>query len=512
MDKLYGLDTEYSIGIFMKNIVILGGGTAGWLTALLVKQNYQNLNVTLIESSEIGILGAGEGTVPYTITIFDEINIAFSDLVKHCKATVKQGINFANWNGDGKSYFHSFGLYTESLDEFKNELVIKQIADGQKTNLLSFPKRTSDVKKVGFSYRSNIDTAFQNPIHSFERHVTWSTHFDARELAKYLKNIALRRGIKHVDGVFSKVVTNEDGNITSVHLENNLVVPVDFIFDCSGLARLLIGNHYNTKWKSFTDHLPLDSALPFFIQHDGDTNPQTDAIAMKYGWIWRIPVDGRYGCGYVFDSDYINEDQALKEAEEYFKQDLISPKTFKFKAGTYTETLVKNCMAVGLAQSFVEPLEATSIWIFLANLKQFIDCDGFYNFNVTAFQNKLNGDCLRRNEEVMEFLYLHYLTKRKDSKFWTEFREKNKMVPGLEEKISLLNINVHIESKTFSQRSWVEVANGLELLDKSFFKEKVKRMDYELQERIMISLNRNQNNIMKKCLSHKEYLEYLKSF
>ena len=512
MDKLYGLDTEYFIGNGMKDIVIFGGGTAGWLTALLVKQNYQNLNVTLIESSEIGILGAGEGTVPYTISIFDEINIAFSDLVKHCKATVKQGINFANWNGDGKSYFHSFGNFDESLDEFREHLVIKQISDGVKINLLSFPKKTSEAKKVGVSFKSNIETVFQNPIHSFERYVNWSTHFDARELANYLKNVAIRRGIKHVDGIFKSVSVDEQNNIKTILLENDKNIPVDFVFDCSGLARLLIGKHYNTTWKSFQDHLPLDTALPFFIQHDNNTCPQTDAIAMKYGWIWRIPVDGRYGCGYVFDSDYIDENQALKEAEEYFKQELKSPKTFKFNAGTYTKTLVKNCMAIGLAQSFVEPLEATSIWIFLVNLKEFIAGDGLYNYQIPAFQKQLNDNCLKRNEEVVEFLYLHYLTKRKDSKFWIEFREKNKMIDSLQHKIDLLNRNLDVDAIAFTRRSWVEVSNGLELLDKSFFKEKSKRIDSETQERIIISLNRNQNNVLKKCLPHKDYLDYLKSF
>jgi tryptophan 7-halogenase len=509
MDKLYGIDTEYFIGIFMKNIVILGGGTAGWLTALLARYYYPDFPVTLIESEEIGILGAGEGTTPHIYDVLRKLNISFSDLVINCKATVKHGINFVNWNGDEKRYFHSFGV-DEQLDEFKTRLPFKQFYEGHKINDLSYSMKLTSNNLVGFSYRINNRSGLEDPINSFYQQTTSAIHFDARLLAKYLREVAESRNILRVEGKLKQTLINEHGEINKLILEDGTAVGVDFIFDCSGFARLLIGKFFNTDWFSYSKHLPMKKAVPFFIEHDGDTSPQTDAIAMKYGWIWRIPVEGRYGCGYVFDSDYIDEDQALKEAEDYFGRKLVSPKTFKFDPGTFKETLVKNCMAVGLAQSFVEPLEATSIWISILNLGEFFESNGLFVYN-TVFNKTFNKNCLERNQEVLEFLYLHYLTERKDSPFWIEFRKKNLMVPSVQDKIELVNNLLNPQTKYFTYKSWVEVSDGLGLIKQDYFKRVELLFDYNILERDKNSFLKNQNNMLKTCLKHKEFLEYIKN-
>lgn len=495
----------------MKNIVILGGGTAGWITALFARQVYPTSNVTLIESEEIGILGAGEGTTPHIVNLLDILKIPFSDLVRDCKATIKHGINFVNWNGDGKSFFHSFGV-NSNLDEFGNNVLNKVFAEELKTNSLCFSRKLCENNKVGFTYRNNYKAAFENPILSFDPMTTWACHFDARQLAVFLRNTAESRDVKRIDGKLKSVETDAFGEITKINLDNSISVNVDFIFDCSGFARLLLGKHYGTEWKSYSDHLPMDTAVPFFIEHDGNVAPQTDAIAMKYGWIWRIPVEGRYGCGYVFDSSYIDEEKALNEAKEYFGKELTSPKTFRFKPGTYKDTLVKNCMAVGLAQSFVEPLEATSIWISYLNLKDFFDSNGLFVHRKEVFQKSFNNRCLKRNDEVLEFLHLHYLTKRNDSEFWKEFREKNQMVETIPEKIELVNHNLQMNCEYFVKRSWMEVCDGLELIRPDYYSEIYKHLDTETIENNRKSLMRNQKNMLKSCVTHKDFLEYLKMF
>jgi tryptophan halogenase len=511
MDKLYGIDTEYFIGNNMKDIIVLGGGTAGWITALLTKHYYPGAKITLVESEEIGILGAGEGTTPHIITLLDKIKIPYSDLVKNCKSTIKHGINFVNWNGDGKSFFHSFGV-SEQLDEFTNFISHKLLSESLKVNSSSFSRKLTDTNKVGFTYKNNFRTAYDNPLGSFQQIAGWACHFDARELARFLRKVAESRDIKRIDGKLKSFGSDDNGNITKINLEDGTTLAVDFIFDCSGFSRLILGKHFNTEWKSYSDHLPMNKAVPFFIEHDGDTSPQTDAIAMKYGWIWRIPVEGRYGCGYVFDSSYIDEEKALKEASDYFDKPLTSPKTFSFSPGTFKETLVKNCMAVGLAQSFVEPLEATSIWISYLNLDDFLQCNGIFLFEKDFFQKTFNRRCYERNDEVLEFLYLHYLTKRDDSEFWKEFREKNPMLDIVKHRIEMINHGLDPESKYFVKKSWYEVCDGLGLIQPDYFQNLFEHVDKDMVEMNRKSLNRNQKNMLKACLAHKDFLYYLKNF
>jgi tryptophan halogenase len=494
------------------NVVILGGGSAGWMTALMVKAYYPNKNITVVESDDIGILGAGEGTTPQFIFSFlDVVGIPASDLIRECKSTINHGIRFLDWNGKGHSYYHAFASQ-EELGQFNNFIVTKQIADGLPVHELDFSSKVAAQNKVAFSYKPNPNVLLENPIKSFNNHSSFALHFDARLLAQYFRKVAESRGIKRVEGKVKHTSQNEYGNITKLNLENGDSVDVDFIFDCSGFARLLIGKLYNTEWVSYADHLPMKTAVPFFIDHDNDVRPETDSIAMKYGWVWRIPVDGRYGCGYVFDSDYITPDQALQEAEEYFGRELISPKTFTFKAGSFKQTLVKNCMAVGLAQSFVEPLEATSIWVSIVNLKSFLHEDGLY-CNSDSFAKKLNDICLRRNNEVLEFLYMHYLTKRDDSPFWKEFRIKNKMVDSVAETLELLQSNQYMsmdERMLFTTKSWVMVAADLELLDREKCKAILTRYNNDTIDLHRASLMRNHHNVMKNCVTHREFLEYLK--
>ena len=492
------------------NIVVFGGGTAGWITALLTQSYYPNDKITLVESDSIGILGAGEGTTPHFVDFLDKVKIPISDLVKNCKATIKHGINFENWNGDNKKYFHSFGS-NGNIKEWNNFLIKKHFMDRKQIDELSFAAKVSDSKKVAFSFR-DIILDNENKILSFNSHCNFALHFDARLLAQFLRKTAEERGITRVEGELKSLATDTNGNIKQIQLQNEKNVDCDFVFDCSGFARLLIGKFFDTEWVSYDKHLPMNTALPFFINHDNDVKPQTDAIAMKYGWIWKIPVEGRYGCGYVFDSSFINEDQALKEAEDYFKCDLKSPKTFKFKAGTFKKTVVNNCMAVGLAQSFVEPLEATSIWVSYLNLNDFLKFDGLLNKS-SFFINKVNSLFLERNAEVRDFLYFHYLTKRNDSDFWKEFRSNNLMLENVENTIEWIketrNIDVDIDKKYFSIYSWMQVANGLQLLDMSSY-DKESVVEQETLNNFHSSFLKNQDNLAKICISHKEFLEYLR--
>ncbi len=505
------------------NIAILGGGTAGWITALLVQKFYPTASITLVESEEIGILGAGEGTVPNFITILDHIDINVSDLVKECEATFKLGIRFKNWNGDGLGYFHEFGSgqgldYKEInfADMHPTLASITQIAKGQRIDDIKFTRKLADANKVPFIRFNHPLPQDLNPIFKVEHLGNYALHFNARKLATYLKSVALSRNVIRVEGKFLTADISEQGNITKLILENGQEVISDFVFDCSGFARLLIGKTFNTRWIDYNKHLPLDTALPFFIPHNGkDIAPETEAIAMKYGWMWKIPVHDRYGCGYVFNSSYINNEQALQEVEEYVGHSVTSPKTFKFKAGTYESTVINNCMAVGLAQSFVEPLEATSIMISCINLLEFLQNDGVSNQS-EIFKTYFNKECLNRNSEVLEFLYLHYLTKRDDSTFWKEFRTATTMLDSVKNRLdrwneiplSTLRYEGH---QMFGADNWLQIADGLKLLDQSVYARHAINLGLldKLGSRIH-KLNAQHELAKNSCLDHFEFLNFLK--
>lgn len=350
----------------MNKFVIIGGGTAGWLTALTINKMSPYADVTVISSEEIGILGAGEGVTPHFNLLMEQLEIPLEGIFKNAKATVKSGIKFINWNGDGESYIHPFW---------------------------------------------NGKTAL---------------HFDAALLANHLKGIAVERGVHHIDGIVKKINNKSYNNdIESFELEDGTIVETNFVFDCSGLHRLIIGKHYNTPWVDYSDSLPCSRALPFFIQHNDDVTGEqyTEAIAMKAGWIWKIPVQGRYGCGYVFDKRFITDEEAKAEVCEMFG-DVVFPRVFDFSAGCYEKTWVNNCVAIGLSSGFTEPLEATSIWIQILSLWHYIGREPSFaqDRNVERWYSVYVSSM---NTYMKDFIHAHYLSKRNDSEFWRTFRDVN---------------------------------------------------------------------------------------
>lgn len=462
----------------INNIVVVGGGTAGWLTALLAKRYQPNKNVILIESEAIGILGAGEGTVPNFIHILKTLEIDVADVIKECKATIKTGIVFTNWNGRGKDdrYFHAFDGFNElsidAIDVYQRiplSLIISKYMNEDRCEI-DYLNNLSFSNKVPFIPAKNDNNGiFPNhrPLASF------ALHFDARLLAKFFKKIALSRGIQHVDGIVSHFDEDATGNIVSINLDNNQKIESDFIFDCSGFARLIIGKHYKTEWKMIDDILPCDSAIPFFIQNtDQKLEPYTEAIALKNGWVWKIPVQGRYGCGYVYDSKHTTEDDAKQEVRDWFGFDVDFPTKFKFTAGHYEKFWIKNCIGVGLSSGFLEPLEATSIWITTHMIERALG-----NFEQMEMQNQdfiddYNLLFNKRFEDTISFLSLHYMTKRTDSDFWIKCKTLNttetlkRLLNLWENKIPSGN-DIDLIYTHYHPHSWISVLDGIEYQEKN---------------------------------------------
>lgn len=360
----------------MKKIVIIGGGTAGWLTALYMKKYYTEYNITLLESTKLGILGAGEGGTPNLRgLLLGEFGLDESEFLTEVKGTKKYGILFDKWNIDPThSFVHGFGL-----------------------------------------------DALEDPTE-------YSYHFDARLFAKYLQKKAVEIGVNHLDNE-AQIFLKTGSEISTIVCEDGTEVPVDFLIDCSGFRRLVIGQVYNSPWQSYEEHLKVNAAIPFFVNKPNqDPFQRTVAEAANYGWIWKIPLQHRSGCGYIYDSNLVEEDEIRSEILKAYPQEDIqfNPK-IEFKAGCFKQVWIENCIAIGLSGGFLEPLEATSIMTTIFQLK-FLPKD-LFDYSKREQYNHLTE---RLNFQNMAFIRHHYNCSREDTIFWKEYRTRE-LLPELED-------------------------------------------------------------------------------
>jgi tryptophan halogenase len=506
----------------MKNITILGGGTSGWLTALYVRQLFPESNIVLIKSSDIGILGAGEGSVPLLPTILTSLKINEKELLKEVKGTYKMGISFENWSGNGDKYIHGFGSSNPSLNTTqittKNPISIGLPANGSQfyiSNLISKNGNWNDLESsTALCYR-NKSPYFVTKSGKIEQSVGFSYHFDAHLLAKYLEKVGLSRGIGVVDNNVRDFLTNENGDIKSVLFENDTKLDCDFIFDCSGLRRLIIGKHYKTEWVSYEKYLKVNKAIPFALEQDPNSiTPYTHAVAMKYGWMWKIPLQHRYGCGYVFDDTYITAEEAQREVEEMLGHEITVPRVLDFKAGRFENVWVKNCISIGLSSGFTEPIEATSIWIQLLQLLS-LDKHRLENRSEESIK-EYNSKISFVNDDILSFLYFHYMNKRSDTKFWSEYESRTEMPELLKPRIEAwkyrsmneYDVNLKYGFMSFSLQSWLTVAYGNGILNLENIKRENDNMSLDKKIKMFNeNLENNIKQVINTSIDHKEYLE-----
>jgi tryptophan halogenase len=484
-----------------KQISIVGGGAAGWLSALYIQNLYKDdADITLIESEDIGILGAGEASVPFTIQFLKKLNINIDELIVAVNGTHKIGITFENWNGDGNQYIHDFA--SGDVRKYKLENYIGYLLDnGLDVNHNCISKRMAYANKAPFT-KDNIELL----SHSF--------HFDTNLLASYLRKIAESRGVIRIDGIVNSFTQNEYGDVTNINLENGKSIKTNFVFDCSGFARLIIGKLYKTQWISYKDRLTVNSALTFQLPQDIDNiKPYTRAVAMKYGWMWQIPLQNRIGCGYVFDNNYINEIEAKAEVESLLGYEIQSNRVLEFDAGRYNSVWVNNCIAVGLSSGFLEPLEATSIVMSAISLESLTRFDldyknyervGNYNMNIASITNN-----------IMEFIYYHYITQRKDTDFWEFYTKQENISNYLQKIMNSLHSDIHIKSfndSIFSLQNWVMIGHGLGLITNDTFIKKYKESGNidAIQNFYKNEVIKKSNELFQNVIDESQYLKNIK--
>jgi tryptophan halogenase len=399
------------------SIVVAGAGTAGWLTALYTQRHFPHTHITIVYDDKTPIIGVGESTTPNFKYMMDDLNIPVEDLVKECEVTIKNSIKFTNWKGDGSFYHHSFfrpdddNVPITFFNALKNGIPLDDV---DPVASLANSKKVQCVK-------NDVD----NPGSLYEG-CGYAYHFNAKLMSEYLHKIGVKRGIKTVVGKIEDVVQDNNGYVTEIVLDTKQVIKTDFIFDCTGFARLFVGKTFKSPIKSYEKELPTKRAMPFFLEKLDTTPSYTEAIAMKYGWMWKIPVGKRYGCGYVFDSDLITDEEAYKEICEITKQKPHVPRKLTFKPEYHINPFNKNTLALGLSHGFLEPLEATSLLILnymLHVLKQSLPGNDLTNISKREEYTKdYNSLILNFVENCVDFVHIHYLTPRNDTEFWKKFK------------------------------------------------------------------------------------------
>jgi len=450
-----------------KKIVVLGGGTAGWMTALFCQKTFSLASITVIENTSIGTVGVGEGTTQFFTSFLNSIELDEFEVMRESGGVIKSGISFENWNGDGKKYFHSFrGLDLFSMPPHHYD------RGCERYHLQTLIKEGLDFNE--YVYASRL--AYRNEVDLYNG--TIAMHVDNFKLGTYLRSIGEKRNIVCVDGNFSHVGVDENNFIQKLCLDDGRDFECDFVFDCSGFAKLLIGKYYKIPWVNYKDFLPMDKAITFPLDPEKEVKPYTQSIAMKYGWMWKIPVKDRIGAGYVFDSNYLKDEEAIDEAQQFLGQTLPNVRSISFDSGSHEKFWVKNCISIGLASTFIEPLEATSLDIVvdqLTILKEFLNHVFKFNENSVAKYNSLIFD---GGEREMHFIYLHYLTKRSDTEFWKTFQERHQVPQKFEGVLQLIYENnlrgMDVETSPFELVDFLEICNGLEM-----FKQPIDMEGYE---------------------------------
>ena len=503
--------------MFRKHIVIIGGATAGWLTALYVKKMMGiEYKVSLIQSKDIGIVGVGEGSTPYLSAVLKDFGIDFNDFITATNATHKMGINFENWNGDGKNYFHSFNSFHQKYDYIYDDngmLVAEYIGYLAKHNL-----KLDDFDITSQLSLSNKSPYMNRKIDGYDIVGNFSFHFDAHLVSKYLSKIGQKKKIELIEGNVVGFKQDDDEFIKSIKLKDGREIKCDFVFDCTGFHRLIIGKLYNSPWKSYMNQLKVKQAITFHIpQHNDKINPYTRAISMKYGWMWMIPLQNRIGCGYNYDTDFITAERAKQEVEEYLGFEIEVGKTVEYNAGVYEKVWIKNCIAIGLSSGFTEPIEATSIFNAL-NQMYFLNKPYMEHFLTNKNENlcrMYNEQTLTMNDQVLDFLYAHYITKRKDTEFWKTYLDTTQAPETLSTMLNKWNsepLNVpDLNQNPFGLHSWYSIGTGLDFLNKDIFLDIYNKFDKQRLEEHHAFLKSEINELIRDSYDEKEYLNKIKN-
>jgi tryptophan halogenase len=444
----------------IKDVVIVGGGTAGWMAAAAFARFLNNgqTRITLIESDEIGTIGVGEATIPPLITFNQMLGINENEFISATQGAFKLGIEFVNWGGVGERYFHPFGYHGHDLEGVHfHQLYLRERKK----------RAMPDISAWSMSAVAAQHGRFARPAQGTKPpfgQLLYAFHFDASLYAKFLRGYAEPRGIKRIEGkIVDATLRAEDGFVESVTLADGRQIAGDLFIDCSGFRGLLIEQKLEAGYEDWTHWLPCDRAIAVPTTYPGDPDPFTRATAHKSGWQWRIPLQHRMGNGHVYSSAHIGDDEAERVLLDNLEGEVLAdPRRLTFTAGRRKQTWSRNVVSMGLSSGFVEPLESTSIHLIQAGIAKLIALFPDKRFNPVE-RDEYNKQMQDLFEDVRDFIILHYkATSRDDSDFWNQCRTMS-IPDSLQHKIDLFRAKARVFREgfdLFGTTSWVAVMLG----------------------------------------------------
>lgn len=445
----------------IKHILIVGGGTAGWMTAALLNRFLPpgKCRITLVESADVGIIGVGEATVPPLVRYLRSLGIDEDEFMVATHASYKLGIKFINWRNGNDTLWHPFGPIGGTIDHTQVfHYWLKEHRAGRDNGSYydySLQTLLSETNKAPRSLQQSTKIIDMG---------AYAYHLDAKEFAGFLTRLGTKRGVQHVIDNVRGVELDERGFIRNIQTEKHGSLAADLFIDCTGFAGLLIEKKLGDPYISWSDYLLCDRAWALPQEYDPKMAPYTQSTALKSGWEWRIPLSHRVGSGYVFSSRFISDEAAAQEllAHNNLDPDKAEPRLLRMRIGRRTNFWIKNCVSVGLASGFLEPLESTGIYLIQKSASLLLDLfpDSGFNESLIKHYNQKMG---KAYEEVRDFIILHYvLTEREDTEFWKANRRTalpDSLAATLElyEQTGIVNWENHA---LFGETSFLAIAAG----------------------------------------------------
>lgn len=452
----------------VQDIVIVGGGTAGWMSAAaLAKVLRGRYRIRVVESDEIGIVGVGEATIPGIRLFNGVLGIDEDEFVRQTQGTFKLGIEFVDWGQIGERYMHAFGkLGQDHWTVAFHHYWLKLRLAGRARALENY-----SINRVA-SLRGKFMRATNEVPNSPLAEIAHAFHFDASLYAGYLRRYAQAQGVQRVEGRIVEVRQKaEDGFVESLWLEDGRCIAGDFFIDCSGFRGLLIEQTLHTGFEDWSHWLPCDRAIAVPCAPAGEPTPYTRATAHRAGWQWRIPLQHRTGNGHVHCSRHMSEDEATAILLAHLDgEPLAEPRTIRFQAGKRRKFWNRNVVAIGLSSGFLEPLESTSIHLIQSTISRLINYfpDGRYD---PVAVDEFNAEADFEMDRIRDFIILHYhATRRDDSPFWRDCRAME-IPPTLQHKIELWRSHgrlTRVNGELFAEAGWLQVMEGQGLMPRAY--------------------------------------------
>jgi hypothetical protein len=511
----------------MKDIVIIGGGTAGWMAAISIACRFPDKHVTIIDPKLIGPIGVGESVTGALVSFILEPRhrLTLGDLFRRCDATCKTGLWYKDWKGIGTDYVSPIDqpadyfkhFYPTHAEEFYAQVSVDRA-------------RLGEVQLYSFCMRKNRTDQCWNPDGSVNTNLAqFSVHFDALKFAGWLQEISPRyENIRHIDDVIESFQQDPDtGFVKSIRTKTGREIGGDFFVDCTGFHRLLFAKAFKPRWISYEPYIKVDSAIPFFPHYAPGQEPPvyTVAQAMPNGWMWQIPTQSRFGMGYLFSSRYTDAQGARKDLLARGLDPGENPRVLKFTSGRYETQWIKNVCTIGLSAGFIEPLESTTIHAMAMQIRFLTDLFLPYYTSISApvLAEHYSRLVTMAYEDYLDFISLHYHAGRTDTEFWRDYQKPESVTDRNRARLEkwryafpvredFAGIFTQRAGQTLNLNIWAPMLCGLNLLKREFALRVVQMSDHPTKLRENIDRYvKIRDRIASSALTHSESIKYILS-